>query len=231
MHEVSLNCFDLQFIGSFRIALSEENVELRKCAIRNVKHDVIAHRIDLLLQELDGDWRSIPEDPIFMRWVAKTSGRRNDAAYAFAETGRRYEAKNERKLNIAEHIGLLIFLSVQDKTFKGVHTSIGILDRVRYEAKKGGVRGARDIEVLRKIWKTYRGIVHLGMAITYCDDNPDQDLNVLHLAELFRQTLSQNCPKGTSKPYVDRSEQTSFVYLSKVSGPRFRDRGLSFEID
>jgi hypothetical protein len=92
------------------------------------------------------------------------------------------------------------------------------------------VSGARDKDTLRKIWNSYRGVVHLGIAIDYCENHPAQNLHVFHLAELFRKTLSENCPKGTSKPYVDPGEQISFLYISTLSGPRFRNRGLPFGV-
>jgi integrase len=90
--------------------------------------------------------------------------------------------------------------------------------------------GAKDLDVLRAIWKTYRGVVHLGMAMDYCDEQPDSERNVLHVAETYRRGLSLFCPKGTKKPYVPVDDQITFLYLSYTSGPRFLDRGLPFAV-
>ncbi|PUB12695.1 hypothetical protein [Yoonia sediminilitoris] len=129
MAEVGINEFDLQFIELFRIALSEETNELRHRAIKNVKHDVVNGRIELLMKEKGPKWASDATNRNFIEWVAATSIQRNDAAYEFSETGKRYEAKNERKLNIAEHIGNVIFLSIRDGKFEGVQVNGGILER------------------------------------------------------------------------------------------------------
>ena len=163
--------------------------------------------------------------------MAETAGERHEAAFELSQTFNRYEDRNERKLNVAEQIGKLVWLSIQDKKFEGVQTNNGLLKQVQDDARKHDVSGAKDKDTVRKIWNTYRGVVHLGMAIDYCDESPDQNLNVLHVAERFRRDLSQSCPKGTSKPYVDPAEQISFLYISKLWGPRFGDRGLPFDVD
>ena len=173
---------------------------------------------------------SDPKNAEFVQWIAKTSSERHEASYEFSQTARRYEERNERKLNVAEHIGKLVWLSIQDKKFEGVQTDEGILKQVRDVALENKVSGAKDLDVLRKTWKTYRGVVHLGMAMDYCDEQPDPERNVLHVAETYRRGLSLFCPKGTKKPYVPVGDQITFLYLSYTSGPRFLDRGLPFAV-
>lgn len=230
MGVVFINEPELFYIELFRVALSETTDQQRQKAIMNAKHEVIAKRLELLIEEGGGNWIKDPVNAKLVQWITKTSPKRQEAAIEFAETGRRYEDKSERKLNVAEHIGRLIWHSIQDGNFEGVQTDTGILQQVRDEAKEYSISGARDKDTLRGIWNTYRGVAHLGMAIDYCDNNPSQRLNVLHLAELFRRALSENCPKGRSKPYVDPREQFSFVYSSKLWGPRYQDRGLPYDI-
>ncbi|WP_138165475.1 hypothetical protein [Parasedimentitalea maritima] len=154
--------------------------------------------------------------PEFVQWVAETSKDRYEAAHGFSEIARRYEAKNERKLNVAEHVGKLVWHSIQEQEFKGLHVAGGILEKVRDVAKQEGIHGARDKDVVSKTWVTYRGVVHLGMAMDYCEDNPDPGLNVLHVAERIRQGLSQNFPKKTREPYVAPDGQISFHYISNT---------------
>lgn len=231
MIEVTLNEFDLMFIELVRVGLSEKTMGLRERAIKNVKHDVVADRIDKLMRKLGPKWRSDPANSEFLQWVALTAAQRTEAAFEFSGTGKRYEAKNERKLNIAEHIGRVIYLSIKDEKFEGVQSRGGILEQVRDVAKVEKISGARDKDVIREVWNTYRGVVHLGMALEYCEGNPEQGLNVLHLAEEFRRCLSENCPRGTKVPYVDPEEQISFLYISKLWGPRFGNRGLTFDVD
>jgi hypothetical protein len=228
---ITINEPQLLSIELFRLALSEDNSEQRLRAVRNVKHDVVASLLAQLFDSNALDGADPKVDAEFMQWVAKTTSERNDAAYELAQTAKRYEGRNERKMNIAEQIGNLVWLSIQDKTFRGVQTESGLLDHVRHQARDLGVSGGRDKDTVRKIWSTYRGVVHLGMAIDYCDESPDQNLNVLHVSERFRRDLCLNCPKGTSKPYVHPDEKVSFLYISKLWGPRFRDRGLPFEVD
>lgn len=231
MLTIHINEPQLISIELVRLALSEDNHEQRLRAIKNVKHDVEA---SLLSQLFDAQAVESPKPKIdtkFMQWVADTAGERHEAAIELSQTFRRYEERNERKLNVAEQIGRRVWLSIQDKKFEGVQTHNGLLQQVQDQARKLNVSGAKDKDTVRRIWNTYRGVVHLGMTIDYCDESPEQSLDVLHVAERFRRDLSQNCPKGTSKPYVDTAEQISFLYISKLWGPRFGDRGRAFGID
>ena len=230
MLTVSINEPELFSIELFRVALGEPEAELREKAIANVKHEVVALRLESLSKRLGSSWMSEPQNAEFVQWIARTSSARHEASYEFYQTARRYEERYERKLNVAEHIGKLIWLSIQDERFEGVQTNEGILKQVRDQALENGISGAKDLDVLRTIWKTYRGVVHLGMAIDHCDDSPDPKPHVLHVAENYRRALCHFCPKGTKNPYVSKDEQIRFSYLSDTSGPRFRDRGLPFDI-
>jgi fructose-specific component phosphotransferase system IIB-like protein len=230
MLSVPINEPELRSIDYIRIALSEPTPELREKAIANAKHELVALRLEALSHKLGSKWMSDPQNAEFVQWIARTSSERHEASYAFSQTARQYEERNERKLNVAEHIGKLIWLSIQDNRFEGVQTPEGILKRVSDQAQEYNVSGARDLDTLRGIWKTYRGVVHLGMAIDYCEDNPNQAQNVISVAENFRLNLSHFCPKGTKKPYVPETDQIKFCYSSNTSGPRFLDRGLPYDV-
>ncbi len=230
MLTVPINEPELMSIELFRLALSEPATELREKALANAKHEVVALRLDTLSKQLGNGWMSEPQNTEFVQWIARTSSARHEASYEFSQTARLYEERYERKLNVAEHIGKLIWLSIQDEKFEGVQTGEGILKQVRDQALENGISGAKDLDVLRTIWKTYRGVVHLGMAIDYCDEYPDPKPHVLHVAENYRRGLSQFCPKGTKNPYVPEVAQIKFSYISDTSGPRFRDRGLPFDV-
>jgi hypothetical protein len=230
MQCISLNEPELGYLNLFRAALSEENFELRERAIKNVKHDVVSDRLDRLFKEIGSQGLAAPENAEFMQWAAMSTSQRNEAAYAFSDTSRRYEDKNEQRLNVAEEIGFTIFSSIKDGKFKGVHTRGGIFEQMREQAELEEVRGAKDKDVLRQCWNTYKGVVHFGMALTYCEENLDQHFDIFDVAKFFREILSQNCPKGTRKPYVDPDIQISFVYLSKLWGPRFGNRGLPYDV-
>jgi hypothetical protein len=230
MLTVSINEPELLSIDLIRIALSEPTDELREKAVANAKHEVVALRLEALSGSLGTDWMSDPKNADFVQWIAKTSIERHEAGRELSRTARLFEERNERKLNVAEHIGKLIWLSIQDGKFEGVQTDGGILKQVRDVALENAVSGAKDLDVLRAIWKTYRGVVHLGMAMDYCDEQPDPERNVLHVAETYRRGLSLFYPKGTKNPYVPKDAQIMFLYLSKTSGPRFLDRGLPFAV-
>ncbi len=207
--KVPLNEPESECLGLFRMALSEETDEERLRAIDIMRHEVVS----LGLENFPVSRSSHPE---FVQWVAETAKYRQDAAHTFHEIAGRYERKNERKLNVAEYIGKRVWDSIQTKRFQGVQVKGGLLEQTRDYAKQNGVGGARDLDVLRRIWSTYRGVVHLGMAMDYCEDHPETTWHVLHLAEKFRSGLSSNCPKGTSLPYVDPKTQISFLYISNV---------------
>lgn len=227
---VYLNEPEIRYAELFRVALSEPDHEARLAAIRNVRFEVADIRVGQLTIDFDEHWPEDPRNAALVRWFLTSQTKRQEAAFAFSELGKRYEENYQRPMNIAEHIGHRIFEAVQDKKFTGVQTDTGILSQVREEAKSENISGARDQDTLRKIWNRYRGVVHFGMAIGYLEDNPDQNFNLLYLASLFQKVLSENCPKGTRKPYVDPKDQISFIGLSRVYGPRFLDRGLPFDV-
>lgn len=231
MTVIYLNEYELGAIELIRVALSEPSQELRLRGILNAKHDVSATRIEQLAGVFGDEWASHPANASFVQWVAKTSAQRHEAAIELMQLGQRYERRNERKLNVAEQIGELIWRSIASGEFRGVQTDTGILTQVREIAKDAHVSGGRDKDTLREIWNDYRGVVHLGMAITDCENNPELNMNVLHLAEFYRRALSENCPKSQTEPYVDPAAQISFIYLSRCWGPRFADRGLSYQVD
>ncbi len=212
MLTVSINQAEMLSIEYVRIALSEPTADLRERAIANAKQDVMAITIETLNGRVGTDWMSDPQHAELAKWIATSSSERHQASYEYSQTIRRYEDGNERKLNVAEHIGKLIWHSIQDDKFKGLQTPGGILEQVRDEAKKYKIGGARDKDTLRGIWNTYRGVVHLSMALDYLEEHPNHGRNVLDLAENYRRGLSLFCPKGTKRPYVAESEQTKFVY-------------------
>lgn len=212
MLTVSINQAELLSIEYIRIALSEPTSDLRERAIANAKQDVMAFTIETLNDQVGTDWMSDPQHAELAQWIAKGSSERHQASYEYSQTIRRYEEGNERKLNVAEHIGKLIWHSIQDNKFKGLQTPGGILEQVRDEAKKYKISGARDKDTLRGIWNTYRGVVHMGMAMDYFEEHVNHGRNVLDLAENYRRGLGQFCPKGTKTPYVAEAEQTKFIY-------------------
>ena len=115
MLTITINEPELNFVELIRLALSEETDELRVRAVRNVKHEAVAARLDLLAAEGGSSWATDPENANFVQWTIRTSAERREAAYEYSQTARRYEERNERRLNIAEHIGKLIWLSILDR--------------------------------------------------------------------------------------------------------------------
>ncbi|PTX72912.1 hypothetical protein [Sulfitobacter mediterraneus] len=210
---IPINEPELLSLEFFRVALSEDTHEARMRGIDVMRQEVVSMGLpNFPIGRRDAEQKR--NRPEFVQWVAETSAARYDAAHECAGIIGRYERKNERKLNVAEEIGKLVWDSIQSQRFQGLHVTGGILEQVRDLAKALGISGARDKDTLRKIWSCYRGVVHLGMAMDYLEDNPETDLHLLHIAERFRKGLSQNCPKGKCKPYVAISEQISFLYIS-----------------
>ncbi|MFT6676374.1 MAG: hypothetical protein ACJAVM_002577 [Sulfitobacter sp.] len=210
INEPESRCLEL-----FRMALSESTHDARTAAITVMKHEVVSLGLDSFPIG-SGKTSGGKNSPEFVQWVAETSRDRYEAAHEFSAIARRYEARNERKLNIAEEVGKRVWDSIQAQEFKGLHVAGGILEKVRKIAKQEGIQGARDKDVLSRTWVTYRGVVHLGMAMDYCEDNPGKGLKVLDVAERFRQGLSQGFPKKTTKSYVSDSDQISFRFISNT---------------
>lgn len=230
MHRVPINEQELLFLELFRIALSAETLEKRLTAIRYVKHEVVAARLQNLHENPGPEWVQDPRNLELVNWVAETAPERDNAVYEFSRVSRQYEDMNERRLNIAEQARKLIDLSIQKGKFEGVQTRSGILYQVTEVGKAHKVSGARDKDTVRKSWGTYRGVVHLGMAMDICEELSEPLVSVLFWAERIRRRLSETCPQGTANPYVSPSEQITFVYESGCCGPRFQNRGLPFYI-
>ena len=219
-----INEFELPFLSLIRVALSEDSLTAQIQAIADVHQETLGQRLSILPK----GWEDDPHNLDLVKWVAATSSSRQDASIRFAEVARRYEAHNERRLAIAEHIGDKVCLSIRDNKFEGLQKATGILQRVCDQAEEEAIRGAKDRDTLRKVWRNDRGVVHFGMALEYCEEAPEKDLNVLFVAEHFRRALSQSCPRSTNDPYVDPAIQISFRYISGIQGPRFQNRGLPF---
>ncbi|ANT60965.1 hypothetical protein AYJ57_11685 [Salipiger sp. CCB-MM3] len=230
MFKVSINEVDGLYLELFRIALSAEDNEARVEALRYVKHVVVAERLKVLAESEGPGWASEPDNQSLVTWSAQTAAERDDAIYEFSRVSRTYEDRNERRLNIAEHAGKLVYLSILEGKRQGVQTPTGILHQVTLAGKQHGIRGAKDKDTVRRSWGAYRGIVHLGMAMDFCADQPVQPEEVLFFAERIRRVLSGSCPKGTSEPYVPPEAQISFAYESGIWGPRFRNRGLPYSV-
>ena len=213
MVAIKINEPELMCIGLFRIALSEKGKENRLEAIRVIKSEVVSIGLNSfpLNKPKPGGGSYHPD---FVKFVAEKSFERYEAAHAFNAIAHRYTQKNERQLNIAEQIGKMVWLSIKDRRFQGLHSRGGLLEQVRQVAKQQNIRGAQDIDTLRTIWNEYRGVVHLGMAMNTCENQPELNINILHLAEQYRKELSLNCPSGTQKPYVTPNDQIYFLYIS-----------------
>lgn len=224
----SINEVEGFYLELFRIALSAEAREAKATVLHYVKQVVIAERLKVLSESEGSAWTSEPDNQPLVMWTAQTAAAREEAIYQFSRVSRTYEDRNERRLNIAEHAGKLIYLSILEGKRQGVQTKAGILYQLTLAGRDHGIRGAKDKDVVRKSWGTYRGIVQLGMAMDFCEDRAVSAGELLSVAEKIRRVLSDCCPKGTSEPYVPREEQISFVYKSDIWGPRFRNRGLPY---
>ena len=229
-HRVAINELELMFIELFRIALSAPTHEERLAAIRCVRQEAIASRLQEISKTPGSDWVREERNRELAEWVAATAGDRDDAIYEFSRVARAYEDKFERRFNVAEQVGKVICQSVSDGKFEGVQTKGGILYQVTVQGKEHGISGARDLDRVRKNWRDYRGVVHLGMAIDFCEERSVPPEEVLFVAERYRRMLSASRPKGTKKPYVDEELQISFSYESGIYGPRFLNRGLPFYV-
>ena len=218
MSRVFISAVEVLYLELFRVALSEPTKEERLRAIQAVNLDIQSEYWTIYQKKrpLGKPWG--PDDLGKLITVAETAPARLEAARDYELLWQRYEGANglgnERKLNIAEHGGKLVLTAITDALFTGMQTKTGVLAQLRDQASEDGVRGAVDKDAVRKIWSTYRGVVHLGIAIDFAKDNPNLPVDVLSYAEQFRKTLSQTCPKGTKKPYVDPAEQISFKYVS-----------------
>jgi len=213
METVYITDTQLQFIEMFRIALSAPDNPQRLRAISNLKLEVAAQVDELIVDGRSDEWMSANAE-FFKRSMLEGPFRRAAAA-EFFQTEREFEGSRgrgrEKKLNIAEHIGMRVLLTIKEGKLEGLQTEIGILEQVRHFAQQEKLFGAQDHDTLRKIWRTYRGGVHLGMAMDLHRDSVLPSFGIITLAEQIRMELSRHSPKSSNKPYVDESEQISFV--------------------
>lgn len=213
---IAVNHLELNFIEMFRVALSAPTHEERLAAIQYVRHDVTAAHLQDMKREFGPDWALKSVSKRLPEWLSETAGDREDAIYELCRVMQAYEDGLERRLNVAEQVGNMICLSIEDGKFEGVQTRGGILYQVSEQGKAQKISGARDKDTVRKAWRDYRGVVHIGMALTYCESRDEPLERVIPVAENFRLLLSQSCPKGTRAPYVDDKAQISFYYKSEI---------------
>ncbi len=215
MEKVHIDWAQLQFIEMFRVALSAADNTERLKAIANLKQDAAAHVDELIVDGRGEGWISSPANAELLRRSALTASARRAAAGEFSHTEREFEGSRgqgrEKKLNIAEHIGMRVLLTIKEEKFEGLQTEIGILEQVRHFAQQEKIFGAQDRDTLSKTWGTYRGVVHLGMAMELYGDSALPSFDMLTLAEKIRMELSRHSPRSSNKPYVDEGEQISFV--------------------
>jgi len=213
METVYITNTQLQFIEMLRIALSAPDNPQRLRGIFNLKQEVAVHVDELIMDGRSEEWMSANAD--FFRRSALQAPVRRAAAAEFSQTEREFEGSRgrsrEKKLNIAEYIGMRVLLTIKEGKFEGLQTETGILEQVRHFAQQEKIFGAQDHDTLRKIWISYRGVVHLGMAMDLHGDSALPSIEVLALAEQIRMELCRNSPRSSNKPYVDESEQISFV--------------------
>jgi len=211
MKTISLDGAQQTSINLYRMALSEESQEQRLRAIEVVTHDVVARQVALFTSDKGKGWMSEPRYSEFSQLVMRSADERYESAMEFGQILRRYEEENDRSLYVAELVGMHVLISIKEGSLHGIHASGGIFDQVRLHARENEIPGARTKAALLKCWRTYRGVVHLGVAMRLCGANPEQGHEVLTVAEGIRQELSSRGPGNRSDPYVDQKEQISFV--------------------
>lgn len=186
---VAISQAEACYLELFRVALSEPDMRRRLEAISTIKLEVQSDLIALKLRSRSADRPWGREDQDILVAIAETESARLGAAREYGVLWQRYKGKNglgnERKLNIAEQIGKMVLLSIQEKTFIGLHTPGGILEQVREQGAEFEVRGAIDKDSSRETWSAYRGVVHLGIALDYCEEFPRKTTMSLNWLRAF----------------------------------------------
>jgi hypothetical protein len=193
------------------MALSEDSQEKRLRAIEVVTHDVVARQLNLFASSKGKGWPSDPKYSEFSNLVMQSAGERYEAAIEFGEISRRYDEGTDRNLYVAELVGMYILMTIKAQSFQGLHPEGGIFEQVRAYARDNEITGARNKALLLEHWRTYQGVVHLGMAMQLCAANPEQGYDVVDLAEGIRLDLNSHGPKNRNTPYVNEKNQISFV--------------------
>ncbi|MBB5723353.1 hypothetical protein FHS72_002993 [Loktanella ponticola] len=216
MLTVYIDELDLTILEYYRAALSEDTFDGRKKAISDLAKQVKLWELKGLMKNDEWKKEMLEEKPENLLQMALDIAEWSDGAVAFTHVISRFDNGQNRKLRIADQIGLEIWRSIKAGKFRGVHTVIGVLNTVRHKTQKLKFNGGRDKNGLREKWNTYRGVVHFGIARAFCKERGLDNHALLEVAEGIRRQLSSNCPKGTSKPYVDEGEKISFVYKSST---------------
>jgi len=106
----SINEVEGFYLELFRIALSAEAREAKVTALHYVKQVVIAERLKVLSESEGSALTSEPDNQSLVMWTAQTAAAREEAIYEFSRVSRTYEDRDERRLNVAEHAGKLLYL-------------------------------------------------------------------------------------------------------------------------
>ncbi|UWR21291.1 hypothetical protein [Sulfitobacter sp. S190] len=212
---VYFNNFEIRYLEMFYVALSEPTHDLRMRAIANVRHEVEAETDSFLVEDHAAGRIKVPSIDEHYKKMALAARKRDVAKRCLFETEARFtgsgKASNQRRLETADLIGMKILTSILDKKYDGVYSETGILQQVREQSIRENLNVFKDHDSLRKIWKQYRGIVHLSIALGLEEDRSTGRREVIKVAEAYRQILSSSCPRGTQTPYVALSEQILFL--------------------
>ena len=214
MKEIFIQKPAIGYLPMVRVALSETDDPMRQSALENLNGVIQLDKQEVIVKDIDRRNWGLEKFPQFLIDSTRAGPGRSRSNEEFKGTIERYEKHNEIRMNTAEEIARKIVRSIQTDQFEGLHTATGILKQISDDARNEGTRGARDKDVLRKTWNDYRGVVHLGLALTICEEFPDGDQNVFRVAERIRKLLSGYGPRSHSRPYVDLDLQYKFIVCS-----------------
>lgn len=206
---------ELGVLQLYRAALSKKGKQARCEALEGLTKKLDAERLGALQNSKFANVGLVATSDDFNRTIATEYVENTKKISAFDRALEAFEKpRGKLPLFAAETIAREIWRSVVEGKNVGVFSRRGIIERLTDQARVQGLQGVKDKDVLRRHWKEYKCVAHLGAGLQIGEHHNLDPIASLGVAEEVRYVLSNECPKGTSKPYVEEEEQISFVFRS-----------------
>lgn len=214
-HRFAFSEADVLAVEWYGAALSARGDDNRIAAIKGLYEKMTLIETDAFLNKSNFGQAGVlvPTDELAKSMTYSMSERMAKIAY-FEKILAAYNNGSRMALFSSELIAREIWFSITEGDNRGVYSASGILERVSHECRKLNLRGARDIDTLRKHWNEYKGVAHLGAGLLIARVQGHDDETGLLIADEIRHSLSHECPKGQKRSYVDEQIQFSFLFKS-----------------
>ncbi len=149
----------------YRIACRPQGSEKRFEALDGLQALLSMWKTESMTKSVFWATGVIAVDPDMGRILTDQQGEIARGVLNFQNARNEFNQSNNKRLQTAEEIGAKAWCSIREGTNRGVFSRTGIIEDTSHCHRKLNIRGGRDTDTLRRNWKEYKGVVHLGVAL------------------------------------------------------------------